>query len=41
MAPTEILAKQHFESSKKLFSKFGIRIKLLVGSLKAKEKLKN
>lgn len=40
MAPTEILAKQHFESSKKLFSKFGIRIKLLVGSLKAKEKLK-
>lgn len=40
MAPTEILARQHFESAKKLFKKFNINIKLLVGGLKEKEKTK-
>ena len=38
MAPTEILARQHTETLKKLFSPFGIRVELLVSSLKAKEK---
>lgn len=38
MAPTEILAKQHYESSKKLFSKYNIKVELLVGSLKESEK---
>lgn len=38
LAPTEILAMQHFESLKELFSKFDIKCGILVGSLKAKEK---
>lgn len=38
MAPTEILARQHYESSKKLFSKYNIKVELLVGSLKESEK---
>ncbi|WBB31544.1 ATP-dependent DNA helicase RecG [Parvimonas micra] len=38
MAPTEILARQHYESSKKLFSKYNIKVDLLVGSLKESEK---
>ena len=37
MAPTEILAKQHFSKAKELFEKFGINICLLTGSLKTKE----
>jgi len=36
MAPTEILAKQHFESISKMLSELGINIKLLTGSTKAK-----
>ena len=38
MAPTDILATQHFESLSVLFKKFGFRTCLLTGSLKAKDK---
>ncbi len=38
MAPTEILALQHFESINKLFSPWGIKTELLVGSLSEKQK---
>ena len=38
MVPTEVLAKQHYESLQELFEPFGIRIVLLVGSMTAKEK---
>lgn len=38
MAPTEILAAQHFESISKMLSSTGIRIRLLTGSTKTKEK---
>jgi len=38
MVPTEVLAKQHFDSAKKLLEPFGVRITLLVGSMTAKEK---
>ena len=38
MVPTEILATQHFESLSKLFENTDIRIALLTGSTKAKEK---
>ena len=38
MAPTEILAEQHYHSMNKLFSPMGIRVALLTGSMKAKEK---
>ena len=38
MAPTEILARQHYENAKKLFSKYNIKVELLVGSLKESEK---
>ncbi|MDQ2085029.1 ATP-dependent DNA helicase RecG [Herbivorax sp. ANBcel31] len=38
MAPTEILARQHFESVQKLFLKEGIKVDLLVGSQTPKEK---
>ena len=31
MAPTEILARQHFESYEKTFASFGVRSDLLVG----------
>lgn len=47
MAPTEILARQHFESFSEILGKFNFRIELLVGSLTKKkkneilEKLKN
>jgi len=42
MAPTEILASQHFEESKKVFKDFNIEIELLTGSttLKEKERIK-
>ena len=41
MAPTEILAKQHYQSIKNYFSEYNINIVLLTGSLtkKSKEKL--
>ncbi len=38
MAPTEILARQHYESAKKTLEPLGIRCGLLIGSMKAKEK---
>ena len=38
MAPTEILASQHFESLSKLYEAFNIRCELLVGSLSQKNK---
>lgn len=38
MAPTEILATQHYESLKKQFEPFGINVRLLTGGLSAKEK---
>lgn len=37
MAPTEILAIQHFESIKKLLEPFSIKVELLIGSQKKKE----
>ena len=38
MAPTEILAEQHYQSLSKLFEPMGIRVSLLTGSMKPKEK---
>lgn len=38
MVPTEILALQHYENSKKLIESFGYRVCLLVGSLSLKKK---
>jgi len=38
MAPTEILARQHYESAKTLLEPMGIKCGLLIGSMKAKEK---
>ena len=40
MAPTEILAHQHFEGLRKSFAAHGIRVGFLSGSLKASEKRK-
>ncbi len=38
MAPTEILAKQHFELAKKIFQSTNIKIDFLTGKTKSKEK---
>ncbi len=38
MAPTEILARQHYDGIQKLFSHTNLRIELLVGSMKKSEK---
>ena len=38
MAPTEVLANQHFNNLKKIFNGYNINIELLSGSLKQKEK---
>ncbi len=38
MAPTEILARQHYESAKTMLEPLGIRCGLLTGSLRAKAK---
>lgn len=38
MAPTGILAEQHFNEFVKLFDKYGIKVELLSGSLTAKQK---
>lgn len=38
LAPTEILANQHYETAKKFLEPFGIRVGLLTGKLKTKEK---
>lgn len=37
MAPTEVLARQHYESAKRLLEPLGLRCGLLVGSLTAKQ----
>lgn len=38
MAPTEILAEQHFRNAKKLFADSSYKVELLIGSLRAKQK---
>ncbi len=38
MAPTEVLAKQHYEEIKSIFEKFNIKTAFLSGGMKAKEK---
>ena len=38
MAPTEILARQHYASAKAMLEPLGIRCGLLIGSMKAREK---
>ena len=38
MAPTEILAEQHYQSLSRLFAPLGLRVALLTGSMKEKEK---
>ncbi len=38
MAPTEILAEQHFASLQRLFAPMGLRLALLTGSMKEKDK---
>ena len=38
MAPTEVLASQHYEAFSAFFQKFGVEVCLLKGSLKKKEK---
>lgn len=38
MAPTEVLARQHYNEFQKFFAPFGIEVAFLSGSLKAKEK---
>lgn len=38
MAPTEILARQHYESISKLLKSFGFNIQFLIGSLAEKQK---
>lgn len=38
MAPTELLAEQHYKTLTRLLASFGIRIALMTGSLKAKER---
>jgi len=38
MAPTEILAKQHYEEAQKLLEKFHMEVRLLTGSTKKKER---
>ncbi|MBQ7416405.1 MAG: ATP-dependent DNA helicase RecG [Oscillospiraceae bacterium] len=38
MAPTEILAEQHYNSLSRLFAPLGLRVALLTGSMKEKEK---
>lgn len=40
MAPTEILAEQHFLVLSQLMKPFGVQVRLLIGSLSAKEKKK-
>ena len=40
MAPTEVLAEQHYQNAKKLFTQLGIRVTLLTGHLKKSEREK-
>ncbi len=41
MAPTEILAQQHYATFKEYFSKLGVEVALLTGSTKAVDRKKN
>ncbi len=41
MAPTEILAQQHFENMSKMFSEFNISVDLLIGSMTKAQKDKS
>ncbi len=38
MAPTEVLARQHYEEAQRLLEPLGVRVGLLVGSLTPKQK---
>jgi len=38
MAPTEILAVQHFLSARRMLAKAGYRVELLISGLKGSEK---
>ena len=38
MAPTEILASQHFENARKILEPLGVRCRILTGSTKARER---
>lgn len=38
MAPTEVLARQHYENACKAFEHLGVKIQLLVGQMRKKEK---
>ena len=38
MAPTEVLANQHFENIKKLFKDYSINIEILTGTVKSKDR---
>lgn len=38
MVPTEILAKQHFETAKRLLEPLGVRVGIWTGSIKSKDK---
>ena len=38
MAPTEVLAIQHYENVTKIFKDYNIKVGLLTGNLKTKEK---
>ena len=38
MAPTEILARQHYENLAPLFARFGLHCALLTGSTRARER---
>lgn len=40
MAPTEILARQHFEALNEFYSKYDLKCELLVGALKPKDKIR-
>ncbi|MGB8454993.1 MAG: ATP-dependent DNA helicase RecG [Anaerocolumna sp.] len=40
MVPTEVLAKQHYDSMTRMFAQYGIKTILLVGSMTASEKRK-
>jgi len=40
MAPTEILARQHYESFAPMFEKMGFRVQLLIGAMTAAQKRK-
>ena len=40
MAPTEVLARQHYENFRKTFDSLGVNVGLLMGSMKASEKKK-